>query len=83
MFKIGQKVRVKQWSEMPQELAAVWGENFYAGQAGVIVSKNDSAGYEGYDVKLDGNKNSCFCLKEELEPFVRVGEQLLFDFVKE
>lgn len=76
-FKIGQKIRIKQWLNVPEELTAEWGKNYYAGHIGVIESENGTAGVEAYDVKPDGNKTSVFCLKEELEPLIKVGEQLL------
>lgn len=80
-FKIGQKVRIKKWLNMPENILDVWGENYYAGQVGVVECTNNTGGFRAYDIKIDGKKDSIFCLKEELELFVRVGEQLLFNFI--
>lgn len=83
-FKIGQKVRVKQWVGMPQDIMGRWGLNTHIGEVGFITQKNPYSGDDnGYDIKIKNKKDSFFCLEQELEPFIKVGEQLLFNFIKE
>ena len=78
MFKIGQKVRVKEWKDMPQEIEENWGISECTGEIGIIKSqKEKEEGHNAYDVKLDNNKYSGFYFEEELESIVKIGEQLL------
>ncbi|GAF96599.1 unnamed protein product [marine sediment metagenome] len=82
-FKIGQKVRVIKWLDMPLSLINKWGTNTHVGEVGVIIQQNPFSGDEGYDVKKKENKYSFFCLEEELELLVKIGEQLEFEFMLE
>ena len=74
-FKIGQKVRVKVWEDMPQDMQDRYGTNRYAGQVGVILQYFTED--MGWDVKTENEKYSFFCLEQELEPVIKIGEQLL------
>jgi len=83
-FKKGQKVRIIEWVNMPQDMIDRWGINAHVGQVGIILAKNPYAKDDiGYDVKIKYEKTSFFCLEEELEFAVKVGEQLLFSFMQE
>jgi len=78
MFKVGQKVRTKQWLDMPEDVLAVWGSGSrLAGKVGVVESINNSFNTKGYDVILGKDKYATFCLPQEIEPLIRVGEQLM------
>jgi len=78
-YKIGQKVRVKEWVDMPEELLANWGRNCLVGHVGVIVEYTNN----GYDVMIGNDKYPAFCLQGEIEPLIKVGQQLVFPFVEE
>ncbi len=86
MFKIGQKVRVKQWLDMPQDIQYGWGILIRCiGEVLTITETGES--YEGIPLyKLQGSSAGewgLMVLEPEIEPVIRVGEQLLFDFIKE
>lgn len=85
-FKVGQKVRIKEWDDMPEDVFNVMGGNSQIGDAedgGVVESENNSYnGYKAYDVKMENCKCGFFCFEQELEPFVKVGEQLIFSFME-
>lgn len=80
-FKRGQKVRIKDWVDIPQNVRDTWGTNVYVGKVG-FISEVNPGGTTGYDVKMKGNKYPAFCLEQELELLVRIGEQLMFNFMK-
>lgn len=78
MFKVGDKVRIKQWLDMPEDVLDTWGDGSrLAGRIGVIEFINTCFSTDGYDVIIDGDKYATFCLPQELESLVKVGEQLL------
>ncbi len=80
-FKIGQKVRFVEWVDMPVEVIATWGKIIgWREETGVIEKENNEFNISGYDVKVDGT--SIFCLSQELEPVIKVGEQLTFAFMQ-
>ena len=73
-FQIGQKVRIKQWLDMPQDIYDAYSEPENIGEVGEIVLKTK----KGYNVLF--TKSKCFYLLQELEPIIKAGEQLmLFD----
>lgn len=84
-FKVGQKVRIKQWFDMPQEMENMWGINTRnIGIIGVIQNVGADKGIENiYDINtysvVFSNKplDSLFVFEPELEPLVRIGQQLL------
>ena len=83
-YKVGQKVRIKQWVGVPEGLYSKWGTNEHVGCVGVVVREDRTAmGYRAYNVKTKEKKYDFFCFEEELESVIKVGEQLLFDFAKE
>jgi len=79
MFKVGQKVRVKQWLDMPEDLQAGYGMNVCKiGEVGTIVNILDvEISVNSYDVIFENNEYPMFFLEGELEPDIKVGEQLL------
>lgn len=81
-FKVGQKVRGIKWQNMPEDMQDSFGINI-CGLEKVGIVENILDVYDGirsYDVLFDGNKHPVFIFESELEPFVKVGEQLmLFD----
>ena len=80
-FKKGQKVRVKVWEDMPQYLSDTRG---YAKCVGDIVTIQayTLTPCDGYDVIFEDG-SSGYYLWEELEPVIKVGEQLLFSFMND
>lgn len=84
-FKVGQKVRIKQWFDMPQEIQNVWGINTRKiGIIGVIqdieVDKEikEICDINTYDVVFSNKPlDRLFVFEPELEPLVRIGQQLL------
>lgn len=76
-FKIGQKVRIVEWKDMPEDLQDIFGINTYGIGLIGVVDKFERAqkGVNGYNIKLKGGNH--FALEPELEPLVRVGEQLM------
>ncbi len=80
-FKIGQKVRVKDWLDMPQDMIDKWGINNYVGEAGFVRQENLIADDIGYDIDIKRVKGLVFCLERELESVIKVGEQLVFPFM--
>ena len=81
-FKVGQKVRVKEWSNMPEWVLVYWGMNGHVGNVGVVVRANDTMDrYNAYDVKTENSRYDFFCFEGELESIIKVGEQLLFGFM--
>lgn len=81
-FKKGQKVRVKVWEDMPQDLYGTWGKARNIGEIVIIEGVNTFGGgnYTGYDIAFDYGETTCY-FEEELEPVIKVGEQLLFAFM--
>ena len=80
MFKVGQKVRVKQWLDMPQDLQLKWGIlTRCIGEVLTITATGES--YE--DIPLYELQDSpvwdwgLIVLEPEIEPVIRLGEQLL------
>lgn len=85
-FKIGQKVRIKRWNDMPEDVFTNWGLPSYIGEVGKILRKTTSGGYAVcFSEKQYGllGPPEAFYFSQELEPLIKVGEQLLFDFIKE
>lgn len=85
-FKIGQKVRIVQWKDMPQQIEDDFGINTkHIGEIGTIEKLCDlmdgETGYEGinlYNVLFDNPTDSQRNLfEQELESVVEVGEQLM------
>jgi len=79
MFKIGQKVRIKEWFDMSLKLQDSYGINSYAiGVTGIVQRCNGTkySSINSYDIILSNDK-SHFAFEPELEPVVKVGEQLL------
>jgi len=77
-FKVGDKVRIKQWLDMPERLQYDYGINTYnIGGIGVIDKIEEV--YDGINIyKVIFNENDIIpAFEPELEPFVKVGEQLL------
>lgn len=82
-FKVGQKVRVKEWVDMPEEMFDSMGINGHAGKVGVVVVDGKiHGGYKAYDVRTKGGDYDFFCFEDELEPLIKVGQQLLFSFME-
>ena len=80
-FKIGQKVRIKEWKNMPEELYNTWGRAVCVGQI-VTIEGLAPTDCDGYDVVFE-NGGGAFYLYGELESVIKVGEQLLFSFMEE
>lgn len=85
-FKVGDKVHIKVWNDMPLEVVDNWGEPSYINETGIIIRHNP----QGYDVSFPSlpkcgfrDPPEAFYLPQELELVVKIGEQLLFDFAKE
>jgi len=85
-FKVGDKVRIKQWLDMPEELKYNYGMNTYGiGYVGIVDKfVEQTKNVNGYDIILNidhfldkGANRHHFAFEPELEPFVKVGEQLL------
>ena len=82
-FKIGQKVRIKEWIDMPKEVLANMGTACHIGDIGIVVKRIGTHwGYITYDVKIETKEHDLFCFEGELELLVKVGEQLMFDFME-
>ena len=83
-FKKGQKVRIKVWEDMPENLANTWGISSPVGTIVIIEGVNTFGGsnYAGYDIIFDGGKTTCY-FESELEPVIKVGKQLLFSFMED
>ena len=84
-FKVGQKVRIVKWLNMPQDMVEKWGINLpHIGEVGIIEEQNfDGKPGIAYNVKRKGAKYAFFCFEEELESIIKVGEQLEFVFMSE
>jgi len=84
-FKIGQKVRVKEWSDMPQRIQEEYSKNTCRiGNIGVVTGFfGREYNINTYDIKFEGIKCPLFFLEPELEPLIRIGEQLMFVFMLE
>ncbi len=86
-FKIGQKVYIKTWFDMPPALIDGWGNITMwntEGEVGIIdKDKGLIDGEVAYDIKLSTSKYRQLVFEQELEPVIEVGEQLTFDFIKE
>lgn len=80
-YKIGQKVRVVEWLDMPVEIRDAWGINSRCiGFIGTIAScHGKNFGINTYDIKFDKEieKYPLFVFEYEIEPVLRKGEQLL------
>lgn len=78
-FKVGQKVRGIKWQNMPQGMQDSFGINICGlGRIGVVKRVLDTYdGQRSYDIIFDSNRHPVFIFESELEPFVKVGEQLL------
>ena len=83
-FKIGQKVRIKEWVDMPEEVLVDMGIACHIGDVGTIVRDiGTHKGYKAYDVRTEIAKHNLFCFEGELEPLIKVGQQLTFSFMEE
>lgn len=83
-FKIGQKVCVKEWLDIPEELLVDWGIVAHIGDVGIVVKENAMVSkHNTYDVKTKSSKSDFFCFEDELEPVIKIGEQLVFNFMEE
>ena len=85
-FKVGQKVRVKEWIGMPQNVAGVFIMTPYVGKTVVIHKAQIECEEQAYEVGFVDKKlhpDGFLFFEEELESVIKVGEQLLFDFAKE
>ncbi len=85
-FKIGQKVLVKVWYDMPQDIQDGWGIlTRCIGNILTVVAIGEK--YKNINLyELEGKavgEMGLIVLEPEIEPIIKVGEQLLFDFVKE
>lgn len=87
-FKVGQKVRVKQWLDMPETIQDDWGTlSDGIGNVGtiVIIEEHQGSSYIINIYKLEGKdfgKYGRNVLEGEIEPLVKVGEQLTFEFME-
>ena len=82
-FKVGQKVHIKEWIDMPKEVLADMGTACHTGDIGIVVKLiGIYKGYITYDVKTETEKHTLFCFEGELKSLVKVGEQLMFDFME-
>lgn len=83
-FRIGQKVRVKKWLNMPENIQCGWGIlTRCIGDTLVVVRTGES--YENIPIyelqdSLTGELR-IRVLEPEIESVIKVGEQLLFDFM--
>jgi len=81
MFKVGQKVCTKQWINMPSIVEESYGEHTIP--LGAIGTVKQFLGKEldinSYDVIFDKTISlyPLFVFEQELEPLIKVGEQLL------
>ena len=83
-FKVGDKARVIEWIDMPQELQDSYSINACKiGEIGTIIRLlAEELDIESYDIIFEGDKYPIFLFGEELEPCIKVGEQLTFSFMK-
>ncbi len=85
-YKIGQKVRV---IEPSKKLCDERGRPFYIGHIGLIRGFEERAGYYPifveFDIGLSEGKKKVKhnYFEDELEPIIQIGEQLVFEFMKE
>lgn len=79
MFKIGQKVRVIEWLDMPENVMRAYAKNCNKiGEIGIVVGNfGKEMDTDSYDVAFEEHKYSLFFFGPELELLVKVGEQLL------
>ena len=80
MFKIGQKVRVKQWFDMPQKIRNVYliSPTLFVGEDVIICKLTTELGERAYEVDFISKEEEGYLFFEkELEPFIKVGEQLM------
>lgn len=79
-FKIGQKVRIKQWFDMPQNLQDYYGTNsFDIGKVGEVIDfAGETEDINMYNILIINDNYTNLALEPELESLVRIGEQLLF-----
>jgi len=82
-YKIGQKVRVITWKDMPQDILDNWGL-LSCGLGQIFIIKKQEEIFMGHKVyQLYNNEINLSVMEEELEPEVKIGEQLLFSFMEE
>lgn len=84
-FKVGQKVCVVEWLNMPSDAKASYGINTYkVGNVGFIRSiKKMMYGVCTYKVAFDKHLgNDLFAFEGELESIIKIGEQLMFEFMR-
>ena len=88
-FKVGDKVRVKQWLEMPQSIQDSWGAlTRCVGEVSTVIKLDGNfQGINLYELSdiTDGDGFCCnlTVLEPEIELIIKKGEQLVFDFMKE
>ena len=83
-FKVGQKVRVKEWVDMPENVISMYycTPSIAIGKLVVICESCKELDEQAYQTNyLDGADQGYLFFEEELEAIIRVGEQLLFDFM--
>lgn len=86
-FKIGQRVRIVGWVDMPEDVRGVFilTPAIFIGKEVIIYKSTVELGKRAYEVDFvdKGIKESGYLLFEkELEPVIRVGEQLMFEFMR-
>lgn len=84
-FKVGDRTHVIKWLDMPQELQDSYSINIIRiGEIGIIkrVLEEEYDNTICYDVLFNGDIFPVFLFEQELEPVIKVGEQLTFNFMK-
>jgi len=79
-FKIGQKVRVKDWNEMPERVISMYHctPSTAIGKIVVISENCIELGEQAYQTNYtDGEEQDYLFFEKELESLIKVGEQLL------
>lgn len=84
-YKVGQKVCVVSWEDMPQDVMNSHCMNTSRiGEIGTIVKLlRQEMGINAYDIIFEDNKYPVYLFEPEFESVVKAGQQLLFDFYKE
>lgn len=85
-FKVGQKVRVIDWVDMPKNVKDCYCKNYQKiGDVGTIINIPESVFHMSfYDVIFEGEIYPRGFFEKEIELSIsRVGEQLLFSFMED
>ena len=86
-FKVGQKVCVKEWVGMSQNVVGIYSMTPppYIGRVVIIRKAQIECEEQAYEIdfvdkelRMDGY----LFFEKELEPLIKVGEQLLFSFME-